>query len=211
MLLRRQRIEQRQRPTAAETPDLSWREACAILHEELDRLPDQYRLPLILCYLDGKSRDEAAQQLGVTTNALRGRLERGRDRLRGRLTKRGVALSAGLLTAVAHSAKAGSLPESLLRAALEAATGGRVSAGVAALVHGAGPTMTIGKLKLVAVAVLTFSLISGGVGLWLFGARRKVNVICPSRTPPSPLHRPRPKRRNRPKKRRTPWRFVAAC
>src|SRR5205807_425229 len=53
---RRQRVEQRQKPTTAEAPDLSWHEACAILHEELDRLPDKYRLPLLLCYLEGKSR-----------------------------------------------------------------------------------------------------------------------------------------------------------
>src|SRR5262249_19167642 len=46
--------------------DPSWREACAIVHEELDRLPDRYRRPLLLCYLEGLSRDEAARQLGWT-------------------------------------------------------------------------------------------------------------------------------------------------
>ena len=74
--------------TSGEAPDLSWQEACAILHEELDRLPDTYRLPLLLCYLEGKSRDEAAQQLGVKTDVVRGRLARGRwmrfFRVRGR-------------------------------------------------------------------------------------------------------------------------------
>src|SRR4029078_10442771 len=86
-------------PTAP--PDRSRREACAILHEELDRLPDGYRLPLLLCYLDGKSRDEAAGEWGWTVTRVRGQLERGRDRLRKRLQKRGIALSAGLLAAVA--------------------------------------------------------------------------------------------------------------
>src|SRR5207302_9853519 len=101
---RRQRAEQRCPPGATEMPDLSWHEACAILHEELDRLPDTYRLPLILCYLDGKSRDETAQQLGVNTEVLRGRLDRGRERLRRRLTKRRAALSAGLLAALVPNA-----------------------------------------------------------------------------------------------------------
>jgi RNA polymerase sigma factor (sigma-70 family) len=109
---RRQRAEQRRPAATADAPDMSWREACGILHEELDRLPDLYRLPLLLCYLDGKSRDEAAEQLGVKTDVLRGRLERGRDRLRARLTRRGVGLSAGLLAAAAaaDAALAGCTP-----------------------------------------------------------------------------------------------------
>jgi RNA polymerase sigma factor (sigma-70 family) len=84
--------------------DVSWREACAVLHEELDRLPPRYRLPLILCYLDGKTRDEAAAELGWTPDSVRGRLDRGRSRLRQRLERRGITLSAFLLTTVAADA-----------------------------------------------------------------------------------------------------------
>src|SRR5947209_1361476 len=65
----RKRLERKARMNEpAGPPDLSWREACAALHEELDRLPDGYRLPLLLCYLEGKSRDEAAAELGWTVN-----------------------------------------------------------------------------------------------------------------------------------------------
>src|SRR5262249_46377074 len=98
---RRERREARaaRRETTLPT-DATWREALAILHEELDRLPDLYRLPLIHCYLQGLSRDEAARRLGWSLNEVRGRLERGRSRLRGRLEKRGIALSAGLLATV---------------------------------------------------------------------------------------------------------------
>jgi RNA polymerase sigma factor (sigma-70 family) len=167
---RRQRIEQRPRPAAAEAPDLSWREACAILHEELDRLPDTYRLALLLCYLEGKSRDEAAQQLGVNTDVVRGRLARGRERLRARLLKRGVALSAGLLGSVANSVTAGVPPEHLVRATLQAAATGNIPAAVAALVHGATPSMTLGKFKLLAAAALAVALISGGISLRMHGA-----------------------------------------
>jgi RNA polymerase sigma factor (sigma-70 family) len=181
--IRRQRVEHRKRPTAAEGPDVSWREACAILHEELDKLPDTYRLPLILCYLDGKSRDEAAQQLGVKTDVLRGRLERGRDRLRGRLTKRGIALSAGLLAVVATSVTAGGPPEALLRATLEAAATGEISASVATLLRGATPSVTLGKFKLLAAVVLVVGLISGGVGLSMTSAPP---VAEPPAQPPAP-------------------------
>jgi RNA polymerase sigma factor (sigma-70 family) len=98
-------------------PDASWREACAVLHDELDRLPPRYRLPLILCYLDGKTRDEVATELGWTPDSVRGRLDRGRLRLRQRLEKRGITLSAFLLAAVAADA----VPPSLVATTLKAA------------------------------------------------------------------------------------------
>jgi RNA polymerase sigma factor (sigma-70 family) len=186
---RRQRAEQQKRP-ATEAADLSWREACAILHEELDRLPDKYRLPLILCYLDGKSRDEAARQLGVSLNVLRGRLERGRERLRARLLKRGVALSAGLFVAVANYATAGILPERLLFATLQAATTGRLSVTVAALVRGAAPPVTLSKYKLLTAAVLAVALISGGISLRMLGAnvaRSPDRSTAPTEDLPKPV------------------------
>src|SRR5262245_1018906 len=150
---RRTRIEGKARgKDAASPPDLSWREACAALHEELDRLPDGYRLPLLLCYLDGKSRDETAAELGWTLNRVRGQLERGRLRLRSRLERRGIALSAGLLAAVAgNSVTAGGPPARLLESALRA-TAGRPSAAAAALAHGA-PRMSL-PLKLAGTAAL---------------------------------------------------------
>src|SRR4029453_7867979 len=92
---------------ATTSDSLHWREACAILHEELDRLPDKFRFPLLLCYLDGLSRDEAAQRLGWSVGSVQARLERGRARLRQRLERRGVTLSAGLLAAVGNSVTAG--------------------------------------------------------------------------------------------------------
>jgi RNA polymerase sigma factor (sigma-70 family) len=160
---RRSRIEGKARTKApASPPDLSWREACAVLHEELDRLPDGYRLPLLLCYLEGKSRDEAAGELGWTVNRVRGQLERGRERLRKRLERRGIALSAGLLAAVAgDSATAGVPPARLILAALRAA-GGRPSAGAAALARGGSP-MSV-PLKLAASAGLVCAAVA--VAVW---------------------------------------------
>ena len=103
------RLRQSRRPgalpeAASNGADISWQEACAILHEELNRLPDATRLPLVLCYLDGLSRDEAARELGRTMNSIKKSLEKGRELLRERLSHRGITLSAGLLAAVAESA-----------------------------------------------------------------------------------------------------------
>ncbi len=82
--------------------DLSWREACDILHAELDRLPARYRLPLLLCYLDGQTREAAANALGLSVGSVKGRVQRGLKVLRRRLLKRGVSLSAGLLAAASR-------------------------------------------------------------------------------------------------------------
>jgi RNA polymerase sigma factor (sigma-70 family) len=82
--------------------DLSWREACQVLHQELNQLKDQFRLPLLLCYLQGYSRDEAAQLLGCSMGSVKANLERGRKLLRLRLEQRGITLTAGLLTLLAR-------------------------------------------------------------------------------------------------------------
>src|SRR5262249_61733260 len=87
-------------PPADPRPDplaeLSARELLRIVDEELRRLPEVYRLPVILCCLEGRSLDEAARQLGWTLGSVKGRLERGRARLHDRLGRRGPAVSAGL-------------------------------------------------------------------------------------------------------------------
>jgi RNA polymerase sigma factor (sigma-70 family) len=114
------------RPNAVATEpgaDLSWREAVVALHEALDALPDRFRLPLILCYLDGLSRDEAAAHLGWSAGSVKGGLERGREKLRAALARRGVTLGAGLLTALAGIGSTASASPELLAAALRVATG----------------------------------------------------------------------------------------
>jgi len=101
-------------PEAKPAADLSWREAQAYLDEELQRLPERLRLPLVLCYLEGKTRDEAAGELGWRVSTFRGRLERARKLLRGRLERRGVFLSTGLLATVFPSAAdASTVPSSM--------------------------------------------------------------------------------------------------
>jgi RNA polymerase sigma factor (sigma-70 family) len=87
------------RVAARPMEELTWRELRQVLHEELGRLPEKNRLPILLCHLEGRTQDEAARALGWSLGRLRGRLLRGRELLRGRLTRRGLAPSVPLLAA----------------------------------------------------------------------------------------------------------------
>jgi RNA polymerase sigma factor (sigma-70 family) len=155
---RRARRERRAaRPEPVPAPDLSWRDACAALHAEIGQLPDVYRLPLVLCYLQGLSREEAARRLGWSPDTVRGRLERGRRCLRDRLARRDITLTVGLLAAVATDA----VSPSLVRAAVARSVRppARI-AGVAAAVGPARLPLTAG-LATAAVLVGTVILATG--------------------------------------------------
>src|SRR5262245_57318325 len=95
MSLAAQPVDPRPDPLAR----LSARELLAIVDEELQRLPEVYRLPVILCCLEGRSQEETAQQLGWTLGSVKGRLERGRAKLQTRLARRGLTLCAALTAA----------------------------------------------------------------------------------------------------------------
>src|SRR5579884_2859236 len=87
-------------PAATSGDDLSWGELRAVLHEELSALSERFRAPLVLCYLEGLTQEEAARRLGWTAATVKGRLQRGREKLRRRLERRGVALTAALAAAL---------------------------------------------------------------------------------------------------------------
>src|SRR5437763_731887 len=116
---------------------MSARELRAVLDEELNRLPADERAALVLCFLEGLTRDEAARRLGCSLATLRRRLGRGRDRLRSRLERRGVGLSAGLVAALA-AGEAEAMSPRLAVAVEQAAAGGAVSPAGAVLGRGAG-------------------------------------------------------------------------
>src|SRR5262249_45700500 len=115
-------------PAASADPldELSAREMLQVLDEELRRLPEVYRLPLLLCCLEGRTQEEAARLLSWTPGSVKGRLERGRERLHARLVRRGLSLSAALLAVEASRTTEGStaLMRAVLRAALRSAEDG---------------------------------------------------------------------------------------
>ncbi|MBP3960097.1 RNA polymerase sigma factor [Gemmata sp. G18] len=88
---------------SAVPPDPSWADARRVIDEVLAALPESLRAPLVLCYLEGLTRDEAAVRLGWPLATLRGRLERGREKLRAGLGRRGFPLAAGLLAVLLES------------------------------------------------------------------------------------------------------------
>ena len=151
----------------------------AILDEELERLPEKYRRPLVLCYLEGQTQDQAARALGWTKGTVSGRLARAKELLRSRLTRRGLASSAAVLGAfLAPETASAAVPSSLLlptvRAAMAASLAG-MEAGLgvgsgqaAALARGILKTMYLGKIK-AAVPLLLLTLGAAAVAaprLW---------------------------------------------
>ncbi len=94
------------RPAVDPLAEVSGRELLQVLDEELQHLPEKYRAPLLLCYLEGRTQDEAARQLGWSPQVLRGRVERGRTLLRRRLLRRGLGLSAALVGTLLEQAPA---------------------------------------------------------------------------------------------------------
>jgi RNA polymerase sigma factor (sigma-70 family) len=150
-------------PAADPLSESSWREARAVLDEELSRLPERFRAPLVLCYLEGKTQEEAGRLLGLPKGTLTRRLGRARKLLRARLSRRGVGLSAGLLLLLQAEAAAARVPALLVRATLRAAVAAPPR--VAALLDGAGAAWTA---RLTVVAALAVVLVGAGAGALAF-------------------------------------------
>ncbi len=102
------------------------REPMPELHEEVARLPEHYRAPIVLCYLEGQTHEQAARALGCPLRTLQTRLQRGKAKLRLRLVERGLAPEAGLLAV----ATAGGLYPSSTSASVVTAPGGMLPAGL---------------------------------------------------------------------------------
>jgi RNA polymerase sigma factor (sigma-70 family) len=170
-------------PVAVRPVDqISGGELIAMLDEELDKLPARYREPLVLCCLEGLTRDEAAARLGVPLGTLKIRLERGRKRLSDRLTLRGCTLGAGLL-ALAITSPAGASPPRLCEAILAAATG-RPSPDVAALVEGVAMSGFVRKSIYMAISLA--AVVTLGLGLGSFSSNTAANPAPDNPKPEAP-------------------------
>jgi RNA polymerase sigma factor (sigma-70 family) len=189
-----------ERPPAADPlAELTVREAQQLLDEELARLPERFRAPLILCCIEGLTRDEAAKQLDWTSGALKSRLERARRLLRVRLTRRGLTVPAALLASLLGST-AKAVPSRLVDVVTGAGTGGagiELSATAVAAADEMVRAMTLSKIK-IAVAVLVAAVFIGAVvAAGVFAAEPlapdvPVPVEQPKAKAPLPVQAPAP-------------------
>jgi RNA polymerase sigma factor (sigma-70 family) len=184
---RRRLHERHAAMSRAEATDVTPSDVRSILDEELQRLPERYRAPLVLCYLQEKTNAEAARELGWPAGSMSRRLARGRELLRRRLARRGVTLAClcgAAPTGSSLAAVPGPLLQATVRAAAVFAVGGNPTAAAAAvgLARGALRALTVTR------AVLA---LAGALGLMLadVGALAALPQ-APPRTGPAPAAAP---------------------
>jgi RNA polymerase sigma factor (sigma-70 family) len=192
---RRRCAEQEATPVRTAGPDpavqVLWRDLRPILDEEVARLPEKDRAPFVLCYLEGKTTEEAADLLGCPRGTILSRLARARQALRARLTRRGVTLSGGALAATLARSAEGALPAVLVRSTVRSAVlfaAGHPAAGVAsgraaALTEGVLRAMRINRFRVVLGLLLAASVLAAGASLLLASAQErgggaKVNPVA---------------------------------
>jgi RNA polymerase sigma factor (sigma-70 family) len=174
--LRRRVLEQEAAamPAPAAPDDAGRAELAAMVDEEVGRLPEKYRRPVVLCCLQGKTYGEAARLLGWPEGTVSGRLARARELLQRRLARRGLAVPvaalAPLLAAEPGSAVApAALIQRTITASLAFAAGrGEVAGPAAALAEGVLRTMSLPRLKTGLFALLALALVGTGVGVLVY-------------------------------------------
>jgi RNA polymerase sigma factor (sigma-70 family) len=146
-----------------------WHDLQPVLDEELNRLPDKYRAPIILCYLEGKTYTVAARLLNCPAGTVKSRLARARDLLRARLARRGVTLPAGLTGAVLAGRASAAVPAALVQATLGTTFGtaaGASTAPAAALAEGVLKAMFVTNLRTVLATLGAAALVIAGALAW---------------------------------------------
>jgi RNA polymerase sigma factor (sigma-70 family) len=164
--------EARVQPRPAQDPlaEVSGRELVGILDEELAKLPDRYREPLLL-HLEGKRDDEAAQQMGCSLSTFKRRLRYARQLLQGRLQRRGFALSAAIAALLVYNTASAQVPTSLIATTVQGAvllaqgkalTAGLVSAEAVALATGLTHALLLTKVKIAVAGALVAAVALAG-------------------------------------------------
>ena len=192
---RRRHEQQTSKANPGSSEEIARMESRTVLHAELARLPDKLKLPLILCYLEGRTQDEAASQLGWSKSTLLRRLDEGRTALARRLAREGIALTVPVAAILlSDRAVLAELPTRLIASTCAAAscvasgkaTTGLISVNVATLTRGVLETMFLTKFKAALVTVFLSSLVTGGCILIckpLVMTARAQQLGTPRRTP----------------------------
>ena len=166
---RRRIHEQQAADMATTTSDAGWEELRPLLDAELSRLPEKFRAPLVLCYMEGKTNEQAARELGWPAGSLSKRLARGREMLRERLASKGAVFAGALLgTTLAQNAASAAVPAPLVdltTSIVQAVAAGKgmalASTPVAALTEGAMQAMWFAKLKLISLVAAGCVAVAG--------------------------------------------------
>lgn len=153
---REQPVQRLPDQAAPEWSPLDWH---AVLDEEITRLPDKYRVPVLLCYLRGHTNEEAARALGCPKGTIQSRLAEARERLRGRLQRRGVTLSVAVLVATLRHSKAA--PPALIEACTHVCGSAALAEPAARLAEEVLRMTGYTKLKAIAAGLVVAAL------LWL--------------------------------------------
>lgn len=151
---------------AVEEPDrLAAQELRTLLDEELGRLPERFRLPVLLCYVEGHTTEQAARLLGCPRGTILSRLAAARKRLGARLARRGVGLSAaGVVTMLADQTLDAAVPAALVTVAVRGAAGQAGSAAAVHLAQGVLHAMFLNKLACTLGALVVFGALAATVG-----------------------------------------------
>jgi RNA polymerase sigma factor (sigma-70 family) len=168
---------------AAPAPNAPWQtaELRPALDAELSRLPEKYRAPLVLHYLEGKTVEQTARELGCPAGTLSSRLARAREALRGRLARRGLGVSAALLGAgLSGKAQAAPVPAALALATAHGALLGAGPAAAVTLARGVLNGMALARMKLAAAVLLAVGLAGSGAGLLARQAPPRPQAPSPS-------------------------------
>jgi RNA polymerase sigma factor (sigma-70 family) len=182
-----------QMPEPEAVPQDPWSDLRPLLDQELSRLPDKYRAPIVLCDLEGKTRQEAARQLGCPEGTVAGRLARARVMLAKRLARHGLVLSGGALAGVlspvgASACVPASVVSSTIRASILFAVGpaavatGLIPARVATLTEGVLQSMLLSRFK---IAVAGF-LVVCALGIGVSALTRETRAADPTSAVPKP-------------------------
>jgi RNA polymerase sigma factor (sigma-70 family) len=173
--VRRKRVEPigGEIPAADRQDPAAERELALVIDQELGRLPSKYRSPIVLCYLEGQTHEEAARQLKWPIGTVKGRLARARDLLRSRLARRGLAPATGALTLVLTRDSTAAVNRELLdrtvkaslKLALGHATAQVVSTSISHLVEGVLTSMFVNTIKSAVLGVVIAGIVLGGVGV----------------------------------------------